>query len=334
MNESLGTRLRHRREQKNIDLVAIAERTKIKLSLLEALERDDASQWPNGIFRRAFVRAYAEAIGANADAVVREFLEIHPDPQEIAPTAAEDANAGEGGRQPRIRQIVGSALGSFSLRRRTPPVVQPPTPDPSRMEPEATVRVERVETTVLVEAVEPISEPHDPIPLPPEMPEPVVEDRDPDFLAVARLCTELGRVETMRDMERLLPEAARILNASGLIVWIWDGIAAALKPALVHGYPARIVANLPPVPSDAENPTAAAFRNGQPVVVDGTASANGALVVPLLGPGACAGVLAIELERGTQMTSGTRAVSTILAALLAQLFGGTGAEVPQSSAII
>jgi hypothetical protein len=56
--------------------------------------------------------------------------------------------------------------------------------------------------------------------------------------------------------------------------------------------------------------------------------------VPLLGPGACAGVLAIELERGTQMTSGTRAVSTILAALLAQLFGGTGAEVPQSSAII
>ena len=51
--ESFGTRLRNQREAQNIALATIAERTKIKLSLLEELERDDVSHWPTGIFRRA-----------------------------------------------------------------------------------------------------------------------------------------------------------------------------------------------------------------------------------------------------------------------------------------
>ena len=62
MPESLGARLRQRREREQIALTTIAEQTKIKLSLLEGLERDDVSHWPAGIFRRAFIRAYAHAI--------------------------------------------------------------------------------------------------------------------------------------------------------------------------------------------------------------------------------------------------------------------------------
>ena len=64
--ESFGARLRQRRERQHIALSTIAEQTKIKLSLLEALERDDVSHWPSGIFRRAFIRAYAHAIGCGA----------------------------------------------------------------------------------------------------------------------------------------------------------------------------------------------------------------------------------------------------------------------------
>ena len=70
MECSFGTRLRSQREQQQIPLADIAERTKIKLSLLEALERGDVSLWPTGIFRRSFVRAYAQAIGLDADAVL------------------------------------------------------------------------------------------------------------------------------------------------------------------------------------------------------------------------------------------------------------------------
>src|SRR5690606_27242854 len=87
MPESFGARLRRTREEQNIALVTIAQQTKIKLSLLEGLERDDVAHWPSGIFRRAYIRAYAQAIGLNPDAVVREFLEVHPEPEEEFETA-------------------------------------------------------------------------------------------------------------------------------------------------------------------------------------------------------------------------------------------------------
>ena len=51
MNSTFGERLRLHREERQISLTIIAEQTKIKLSLLEALERDDLSHWPLGIVR-------------------------------------------------------------------------------------------------------------------------------------------------------------------------------------------------------------------------------------------------------------------------------------------
>jgi transcriptional regulator with XRE-family HTH domain len=48
MESTFGTRLRLQREEQQTPLATIAERTKIKLSLLEALERGEASQGPPG----------------------------------------------------------------------------------------------------------------------------------------------------------------------------------------------------------------------------------------------------------------------------------------------
>lgn len=76
---SFGGRLRRERERRQIALSSIAANTKINMSLFEALERDDVSRWPAGIFRRAFIRAYAEAIGLDAGAVTSEFVELFPD---------------------------------------------------------------------------------------------------------------------------------------------------------------------------------------------------------------------------------------------------------------
>ena len=50
MSSTFGERLRLQREQKQISLAAVSEQTKIKLSLLEALERDDLAHWPLGLF--------------------------------------------------------------------------------------------------------------------------------------------------------------------------------------------------------------------------------------------------------------------------------------------
>jgi transcriptional regulator with XRE-family HTH domain len=105
MSDSFGARLRYERERRQIALRSIAEGTKISASLLEGLERDDVSRWPSGIFRKSFVRAYAEAIGLDPDPVVREFVERYPDPLEVdvvapvnprsvRPTASAEATAG------------------------------------------------------------------------------------------------------------------------------------------------------------------------------------------------------------------------------------------------
>ena len=93
--QTFGPRLRLERERRQISLTSIAENTKISRSLLEALERDDVSRWPTGIFRRSFVRAYASAIGLDADEILKEFLERFPDPsaQPAAPPPAAHAEA-------------------------------------------------------------------------------------------------------------------------------------------------------------------------------------------------------------------------------------------------
>jgi transcriptional regulator with XRE-family HTH domain len=86
---TFGPRLRQERERRHISLKSIAENTKISRSLLEALERDDVSRWPTGIFRRSFVRSYALAIGLDADEIAREFAERFPDPTESPAPALE-----------------------------------------------------------------------------------------------------------------------------------------------------------------------------------------------------------------------------------------------------
>jgi len=76
---AFGRRLREARERKGIALQAVAESTKIKMSLLASLERGDVSRWPAGIFRRAFVREYATAIGLQPAAVLAEFSKLFPE---------------------------------------------------------------------------------------------------------------------------------------------------------------------------------------------------------------------------------------------------------------
>jgi transcriptional regulator with XRE-family HTH domain len=70
---TLGAYLRAERERRDLTLRTISESTKVSLPLLAGLESDDISRWPGGIFRRAFVRTYAEAVGLDPDDVFRRF---------------------------------------------------------------------------------------------------------------------------------------------------------------------------------------------------------------------------------------------------------------------
>ena len=67
------------REQRGITLREIADATKLSVRTLEALERNDSSLLPGGIFSRGLVRAYAEQIGADPEATVEDFIARFPD---------------------------------------------------------------------------------------------------------------------------------------------------------------------------------------------------------------------------------------------------------------
>ena len=69
----LGTRLKRAREERGLPLSDIANRTKISVTALDALERNDLSRLPGGIFGRAFVRAYAVELGLDPDQTVADF---------------------------------------------------------------------------------------------------------------------------------------------------------------------------------------------------------------------------------------------------------------------
>ena len=81
-------RLKSERERRGTSLAEIADVTKVKASLLDALERGDLSRWPKGIYRRAFFRDYVAAIGLPADALVGEFLDVFGERDPAAPPAA------------------------------------------------------------------------------------------------------------------------------------------------------------------------------------------------------------------------------------------------------
>jgi cytoskeletal protein RodZ len=73
-----GGKLRQARERRGISLRQIAAATKISVGVLEALERNDISKLPGGIFSRAFVRSYATEVGLDPDETVRDFLAEFP----------------------------------------------------------------------------------------------------------------------------------------------------------------------------------------------------------------------------------------------------------------
>ena len=95
---AFGSRLRTQRERRGVTLESIVDSTKIKLSLLSALERGDASQWPRGLFRRAYIRDYACAIGLPAEPLVAEFVRLFP---EDGSFVSEEVSAADEFPQPR-----------------------------------------------------------------------------------------------------------------------------------------------------------------------------------------------------------------------------------------
>jgi hypothetical protein len=328
-----------------------------------------------GIFRRSFVRAYAQAIGLDPDAVLKEFLELYPDPVEedvpaILAAARErrrpptrlgylistaisalpavrvpgarlrSARGLMSGADTSLADLAGEGLAEDSTRLVTADGIEPNAD--STTSPAAapyTGHVDHghhefgvVETGDLA-ACEPdvpvLAVCRDEIDEPAPRQAPLFEDplaHGPagdrhEMSAFADLCTRLAVAVHPREVAPILEEAAGVLRAAGLTLWVWEHPTRTLRHVLAYGYPGDVASRLPRVRYDADNAIADAFRSSGTQVVRNCGAATGALVVPIMAPGGCAGVLALEFQDGGEERETVRALTTILAAQLATLFG-------------
>ncbi len=76
---SFGDKLKREREMRGVTLDEISESTKIARRHLEALESEDFTSLPGGVFNKGFVRSYARFIGINEDQAVADYSAASPE---------------------------------------------------------------------------------------------------------------------------------------------------------------------------------------------------------------------------------------------------------------
>ena len=91
--ETFVTRLRRHRQRNHLSLEEIASETRVKVEFFEALEQNELSHWPRGLYARAWVRAYANAVGLDPADTVDEFCRLFPQGDRRMQTTIEEMAA-------------------------------------------------------------------------------------------------------------------------------------------------------------------------------------------------------------------------------------------------
>jgi len=76
--DAFGPNLRRIRIRRGISLDTIARETKVPVDLWDALEHNDLSRWPTGLFARSYIRDYARLLDLDPEATVDEFCRWFP----------------------------------------------------------------------------------------------------------------------------------------------------------------------------------------------------------------------------------------------------------------
>jgi cytoskeletal protein RodZ len=76
--EAFIARLRRHRERNRVPLEEIASTLRLKPEWLQAFERNDLTDWPRGLYARAWIRGYATVIGLDPIDTVDEFCRLFP----------------------------------------------------------------------------------------------------------------------------------------------------------------------------------------------------------------------------------------------------------------
>ncbi len=72
--QELGQKIKNQREEQNVSLEEVAQRIKLSVTILRAIEEGDTSLLPHAVYAKGFTRSYALSVGFTPD-MVKEFLD-------------------------------------------------------------------------------------------------------------------------------------------------------------------------------------------------------------------------------------------------------------------
>ncbi len=108
---SCGRYLKTARLEKGIDLETISKETKIGLDTLGSIENDDYTHLPSEVYVKGFIRAYAQAIGADVDEAIERYVSRIPSRKH----GTNNANANIESSKPFWLRFVGVMVLFFGL---------------------------------------------------------------------------------------------------------------------------------------------------------------------------------------------------------------------------
>jgi transcriptional regulator with XRE-family HTH domain len=91
VSDDIGGRLRRARECRGLSLADAARLTKLSLNVLQAIERNDFTSLPGGMFRKAYVRTLAAEFGLNPNELAADYCARFEPPVETTAVPNHDS---------------------------------------------------------------------------------------------------------------------------------------------------------------------------------------------------------------------------------------------------
>jgi transcriptional regulator with XRE-family HTH domain len=115
MNElfTLGDTLRMAREHLKMSQNDVAEATRMKVHMIDAIERNDFSRIDVPLYGKGFIKLYAECMGLDPEPLVREYLERHA--RSVRPSLKSDYPAP---RAPAVEPLPAMPSAGLAAKRR------------------------------------------------------------------------------------------------------------------------------------------------------------------------------------------------------------------------
>ena len=86
----VGAALRQAREQRGMSLEDIEKLTKIRVSILDAIETNRSDRLPQEIYVRGFVRAFAREVGLDRDDIAQQYIDQFEPPADVEEPSEQD----------------------------------------------------------------------------------------------------------------------------------------------------------------------------------------------------------------------------------------------------